>query len=258
MAVPAFAAAGSGAVDLGTGGVSCPLVGGISAGHALIIHSNWRESSGGDTVTITTPSGWEVLFDDYFINTDPGFRTVIFGRPADGTEVSSVAIAHDGASGTITTLARMYRFTSEAAYSGLLSDYISGGGLSTGRTAGGTGIAMPTVGGGTVDGLALAFLQVHNDEAIGAATGESGGDWVEAVAEYLDPTGYDTTMQLQTADLSGGGTVSGGVTTFTDARAYLVRGFVLETAAAVADPVYELTDFRIYLDDGVGLGGPPP
>jgi hypothetical protein len=44
----------------------------------------------------------------------------------------------------------------------------------------------------TVDNsLALAFVFITDDYAIGSFTGESGGDWTECVAEYMTTAGAD-------------------------------------------------------------------
>src|SRR5262245_15794389 len=49
------------------------------------------------------------------------------------------------------------------------------------------------------DRLALQLVGLDDDVAIDAFAGETGGDWVEAVAEYAESSGTDGALQLQTS-----------------------------------------------------------
>lgn len=51
--------------------------------------------------------------------------------------------------------------------------------------------------------LAIALVATRGSVTIDAFTGETGYDWVEAVAEYSHAVGNGCTLQLQTADMTG-------------------------------------------------------
>lgn len=58
--------------------------------------------------------------------------------------------------------------------------------------------------------LALQFVWLVSNQAVGSFTGESGGDWTEAVAEFASSSGATVTMQLQKAPMAAAGTIDGG------------------------------------------------
>src|SRR5262249_39018220 len=65
------------------------------------------------------------------------------------------------------------------------------------------------------DRLALQFVGLASNQAVGDFTGETGGDWVEAVAEFSSASGATATLQLQTSAIAGAGTIDGGTMTIT-------------------------------------------
>jgi hypothetical protein len=67
--------------------------------------------------------------------------------------------------------------------------------------------SVTTSGGGR---MAVSFVSVENDISVGSFTGESGGDWTEAVSEYTFNGDNDLCMQLQIATMASAGTISGG------------------------------------------------
>jgi hypothetical protein len=71
---------------------------------------------------------------------------------------------------------------------------------------------MPTVTTTLAGALAVAVIWQADDNAQDSATGETGGNWVEAVAEYTQlATTPDTGMGIQTCTPTGNpGTVTGG------------------------------------------------
>jgi hypothetical protein len=85
--------------------------------------------------------------------------------------------------------------------------------------------SVTTSGGGR---LAVSFVSVENDISVGSFTGESGGDWTEAVSEYTFNGDDDLCMQLQIATMASAGTISGGSydTGYTSYR-WGVRAFAL-------------------------------
>lgn len=88
------------------------------------------------------------------------------------------------------------------------------------------------------DRLALNFVAANDDVAIDAFTGEAGGDWVEAVAEYASASGTDGMLQLQTAAMASAGTISGGSDTIVSA-AWGVVGFALIGTTPEGPPAFQ-------------------
>lgn len=204
MAAPTFGAAGAGAeADAGT--LAIPYPAGISAGHALFFTVNRRQTTGAD---LTTPAGWDIV--DGPVDAPAGanneIREWVCGTIADGTESGSLTVTVSGTS-TNSLIGRMVRVVGSAAYTGSILDYVEGIDNAVGNAS---PVGMPSVVTAGTDRLAICFSHIGNDSAVAAATGETGGDWVEAVAEYLPVAGMDGTIQVQTADMASGGTISGG------------------------------------------------
>lgn len=61
--------------------------------------------------------------------------------------------------------------------------------------------------------LALTFFSGLSTSTIGDISGETGGDWTEATAEYTNATTFSAFMQVQSAQLTNAGTLSGGTAT---------------------------------------------
>lgn len=80
------------------------------------------------------------------------------------------------------------------------------------------------------DRLALNFIALESSQAVGVFTGQSGGTWTEAVAEYATTDGSDATLQLQMAEMPSAGTIDGGSTTITS------TGFGLISTALIPAP----------------------
>jgi len=95
-------------------------------------------------------------------------------------------------------------------------------GVGTSNTAADTGVT--TLG---ADRLALNFVAVNDDNAIAQFSGQSGGTWVEAVAEYAESSGTDGAIQMQYAAMATAGTIDGGTASITDSDAWGVVGFAL-------------------------------
>ena len=82
-----------------------------------------------------------------------------------------------------------------------------GGALTNGS---GTTVSMPSVTTVGANRLCAAFTMVGSNTTMASATGESGGDWVEAAAEDASATGNDGTLGCQIAQMAAAGTISGG------------------------------------------------
>lgn len=87
-------------------------------------------------------------------------------------------------------------------------------------------VSFPSVVAGGVNRLAMAFVAADDDNAIGSATGETGGDWTEATAEYLG-SGLNSMLQLQTAAMASGGTISGGTASMGADDDWVVTAFAV-------------------------------
>src|SRR3990172_3745977 len=82
------------------------------------------------------------------------------------------------------------------------------------------------------DRLALQFVFVIDDNAVDSFAGETGGDWVWAVAEATTTTtNPDSCLQLQTATIASAGTIDGGSYTMAASDSWGVIGFALIPAA---------------------------
>jgi len=209
MAAPVFDSAGTGA-NSGTTTVNVPYPATVAANDLLVLHHIMRDSGH----TVTTPLGWDVVQTTM----DNGFT--IFGtllaKVAAGTESGTLAVNITG--GGSQTIARMYRFTGNATssyYEGLSNSGVGDASATV------TDAGVTTLG---ADRLACNFVATSGDTAIGNFTGETGGDWTEAVAEF-SVTG-DGQVQLQTAAMPTTGTINGGTLTSGGGQ-YLVFGLAL-------------------------------
>jgi hypothetical protein len=86
--------------------------------------------------------------------------------------------------------------------------------------------SMPTVTPAGANRRGVAIIAVASlAQNLASATGETGGDWAEVFdAEGVAGTG---TIQIQSADLSGGGAISGGSSTSSNDADAFILGFAL-------------------------------
>ncbi|MGB9959781.1 MAG: DUF2341 domain-containing protein [Candidatus Bathyarchaeales archaeon] len=206
-----FVNAGTGSA--GTGNslvVSYPS--GLQAGDLILLQVTVRDTS---TVP-TTPSGFSLLFGPDSTGTG---RQWIYYKFATGSESDSLTIS---VGGSAVKMARMYAFRNVAP-----TNFVEDGGFTSGS---GSTINAPTV---TTSGdgrLAVAFVFVGYNNAVGSFTGESGGDWQETIPEYTTNLGSRGCIQLQTALIPSTGTISGGTYTMTASNSWGVRAFALKPA----------------------------
>lgn len=214
MAVPAFGAAGTGAAST-TGSISVPYPSGITAGQLLIAHI-FRFDDG--DAAPTTPSGWTAKY-----SAAGGTSSLhVFTKIAVGTESGSLAFTiGDGTDGFY---GQMYRFTGDTA------DWqFEDGTSATGSSASATMSAVTTTG---ADRLAINVLAVNNDVTVAAPTGETGGDWVEAVAEFTSTSGTDGTLSLLTANMASAWTITGGTSTLGSSARWITKSFAIYAQAS--------------------------
>jgi hypothetical protein len=92
-----------------------------------------------------------------------------------------------------------------------------------------TSVTMPTVDITGINQRAFALVVTNVNAAINAATGESGGNWINTTYANNGSFGPHAIV-LQTSDQSGGGDISGGTATWTGSGSAFAVGF-----AAVPD-----------------------
>ena len=97
-------------------------------------------------------------------------------------------------------------------------------GVSAGTSATASDAAVTTLG---PDRLVVNLLAIDDDNAVDAFTGQTGGTWSEAVAEYATQSGTDGCIQIQTAALTAAGTIAGGTASITAVDNWGVVGFAL-------------------------------
>lgn len=218
MAVPVFVQAGTGmALTTGTGTVSLT---GCVADNVVMLHAvidgTTFDLGFGNVVNVT--SAFSNDFDDIITGGQIGSPQTASSIVKIGRVVANGTCSADftvGASGE-DIFARMYEFSGVAAGTVLanLVENVGGvGGIYTQVADSSTSVGDASVVTGGPARLALAFVGIDDDQAVGSFTGETGGDWTEAVAEFASATGTQACLQLQTAVMASAGTIDGGTAT---------------------------------------------
>lgn len=194
-----FASAGTGASTETSGAALTPaLPGSYINGDILIAHVFWE----GTTTAPSDPGGgWTLLSGPHVIETTIA-RHWVYGRIADGTET---APAFGSPAVTTQRGARVYAFTGRVA--GTISQLVTG----FAHLSHATDPQMPTVTTTIAGAMAVALVAQNDNNTFADATGETGGDWGEEVAEYtvaLTP-GFSLGIQ-KTTPTADPGTVTGG------------------------------------------------
>ena len=236
MAAPSFVGAGSGVVWQSGAGLAVTKAG-CTVGNLVILQIG---VDGNDTATLSSISGVEALDGtDNTWTTGPNSVAVTqlsaywyLGR-ATGTTVSTAVASSSGPD----TYSRIYEFSGVATGTTLATVIENGAG--TAAAGGPTNAASITDVGVTTndtDRLAINLVWVNDDNAVGSFTGETGGNWTEAVAEYAVTTGTDMCLQLQTAGMASAGTINGGSYSMGVADYWYVIGFALIPAPPLPIP----------------------
>jgi len=198
----AYKSQGAGVATEASGGALSPLCPAIvAANDILIAHCGYE----GTTTTPSTPTGWTLLGGPYTI--EAAYRHWVFGRIALETDDGATVAFGTPAVTTVRT-ARVYSFSGYV--SGTIIDVVPP--ASFAHLSHATDPQMPTITTTLTGALAVAVVWQADDNTQDSATGESGGDWVEAVAEYTQlATTPDTGMGIQTCTPTANpGTVTGG------------------------------------------------
>lgn len=258
-----FIGAGTG-VPITTGSATVSKTG-CTAGNLIILH--YLVHNGTDDVTrsnvtnITNLIGGNNSINPILVNRDVGTggttakHSFCAGRAtANGT--CSVDLTVGGSGGDV--FARVYEFS--GAFAGSADDGIGlfenegAVGQSDGQTN--TTLADRSITPTSSGDLAVSLISIAGDQTLGAFTGETGGDWTEAVDQFNSATGATGTLQIQTAQLTGTGVINGGTMTITSSP-WGVLAFGIVPAAAPGQTVLPDAD----LDAGGWLnevGGSSP
>jgi hypothetical protein len=207
----AFVSAGAGSAREGDG-TNDPLPtypAGLQANDLILLQVMVSDTS----TTPTTPAGFTLLFGPD--STGAG-RQWIYYKFATGTESGELRVS---VSGSVMSMARMYAFRYVS-----LSSFTEGGSFysETGPTI--LACSVTTTGSGR---LAVSFVFVNDNNNVHHFTGETGGNWMEAVSEFQYDGNTDGTLQLQIATMASAGTISGGSYTMSYSDPWGVRAFAL-------------------------------
>jgi hypothetical protein len=183
---------------------------GLQTNDLILLQVTVRDNSN----TPATPSGFTLLYGPDSTGTG---RQWIYYKFATGFESGTITVTIGGGACKV---ARMYSFNNVA-----LSSFNEGGGFGSGISSTINAQSVTTT---DTNRLAVSFVFVNNDNAVGSFTGETGGDWTEATPEFTTTAGSDGCVQLQTADMASAGTISGGSYTMTLSDPWGVRAFALE------------------------------
>jgi len=203
MAV-AYKGAGDGVTTEASSGnlnPTCPAT--VDAGDVLIAHVAYE----GVATTPSTPADWTLLTADGYVMGADLYKHWIFGKIAVGNE-DGAAISFGTPAVTTMRTGRIYSFSGRT--SGTIAQCVPTASFVHEYNA--TDPTFPTVTTTVVDALAVACIFQADDNALVSATGETGGDWTEAVAEYAQAaTTPDSQLGLNTCTPTANpGTVTGG------------------------------------------------
>jgi hypothetical protein len=194
----------------GTGYPTPTYPSGLQANDLILLQVTVRDTYN----TPTTPTGFTLLSGQPD-STGTG-RQWIYYKFSTGAESGSLTVTIGG---TSTKMAQMYDFRNVA-----LSSFTTGSGFGTNS---GTTISAQSVATSGNGELAVSFVFVTNNDAVSAFTGETNGNWVEPVAGTTTSSGSGGSIQIQTATMANGGTITGGLTTISPSASWGVRAFAL-------------------------------
>ena len=230
----AYKGAGTGVTTEASSGnlnPTCPAT--VDVGDILIAHVAYE----GTATTPSTPAGWTLLTaSGYAVETNDAMHW-IFGKIAVGNE-DSAAISFGTPAVTTMRTGRIYSFSGRT--SGTILQCVPT--ASFAHLSNATDPAFPDVTTTTIGALAVACIYQMDDNGLVSATGESGGNWTEAVAEYAQSdTTPDSQLGLQTCTPTANpGTVTGGtISTANDSVGVIgfqIIGNFVPTAVTLTTP----------------------
>ena len=228
MAQVTFNTAGAGAT--GTTSLSVPYPSSLQAGDVILLCVN----VGNTTSTPTTPANFSLLFGPDTNGTSRGFT---YWKQATGSETGNLSVTTNASQ---QCMGRMFSFRN-AKNAGTIYE---GAGSASATLDIVSDVGVTTTG---IHRLAINITYAADDRDFANFTGETGGDWTQAVAEYANTTGTpDGTIDLQIATMASAGTINGGASAdLGTAFAWVVRGFALlpNDSPTVALNTTNATDF---------------
>lgn len=237
MAAPTFVQASDGLTDAGGAWLALGTFPGVLTVGNIVILQVLQDGGTSGAVGITSASVALEALDGTdqaltYIGEFPvggssqAFQHIWIGRALQATNQVSVSGTNSTAEDVY---ARYYEFANVSTGTTLATVIENG---SAGATANGAGTSATIADTGVTtlgaDRLALNFVAGNDDNALDAFTGESGGDWTEAVAEYAESAGTDGVIGLQVATIASAGTINGGTDGWVDGTdSWGVVGFAL-------------------------------
>ena len=225
--IPVFEEAGAGnssAPGAGAQTLDIAYPSTVNANDILILHEYARNGSA--AITLSSLPGSFAEINNYVLGVDNpprSFASRLSWLRASGSETGTVTIGATFGKTPAVLAGRMYRF----------SGVIATGTPYENANRTGVGSRASTISQGSIttvgsDRLCAHFLAIV-DENISTSdfTGETGGNFAEALAEYGASPGEDVTLQMQTATMASAGTISGGSFSVSIAARYARHVFAL-------------------------------
>jgi hypothetical protein len=203
-----------------------------TSGDLLLLLVHLRNTNADTTTLTVNTAGWSTASGNMYGGTNTS-RLGLAWKLGNGSE-TSVSITATGGATQDRIQARVYRFTAANGFASPPVANITAG--VTGNSANGS---MPTVTPSGTNRLAVALIAHADSSTIAAATGETGGDWTEPIAE---DAGTNGTIGIQVSNQSGGGSISGGTATFGVFGVWITLGCALVPAnvAGAAESTVEI------------------
>jgi hypothetical protein len=183
----------------------------VNAGDLLILQVLTRnEDGGGNGAGPATISGWTAFAGNPYGGTNFSRQSLYWRIAGAGEASATVSVTCTGGTTNDLVMARIYRFI---ATDGFETPPIEAIATNAGTTA--TLAAPANVTPTGLNRRAVCFGAIATSDAtIGSMTGETAGNWTEAVTGN-STIGGDGTLNVQTADASAGTAISGGSIAFT-------------------------------------------
>lgn len=198
----------------------CPAT--VDVGDILIAHVFWE----GTTTAPSTPAGWDLLSGPHVIETTIA-RHWMFGRVADGTE-DGAAVAFGNPAVTTQRAARIYSFSGRVV--GPVTALVKG----FAHTSNANDPTAPNVTTTKAGALAVLLVGQNDNNALASFTGESGGDYTEAVAELTANLTPGLSLGIETATPTANpGTITGGTDNTTNDPAGVIGFQILADSSEV-------------------------
>jgi hypothetical protein len=211
-----FVASGTGIGFTSTNAQTVNYPAGWAAGDLIMLQITVRDATSGIT---TAPSGFTLLYGP---DSNTVGRQWIYYRFAVGSDTPSVSIAIAGAQCKV---ARMYAFRNVAA-----SSFTEGDTNNFGFNAGSTTVSAQSVATTGIGRLAVAFVFTTYSNTVPAFSGSTGGTWTVSDTGFTTNSDSRGSVQLETAIMGSGGTISGGTCTIGTSTSWGVRALALKPA----------------------------